>query len=195
MVNEDKCVPCTTKLTFLGIVLDTDTNNMGVCLANIDEDRMPRVKTLVRDFLENRRRTIRQLESLVGLLSFCSQVVLGGRIYTASAFAALARAKQASAGRGLKGKAVSLMVHAELFRTLVVDLAWWSSALKAYNGKAVQVGVPRLIPSTFFSTDACTSWGMGRFFDGRWFSHSWEFIQAMKQEPSSLFVRIALRAA
>jgi hypothetical protein len=182
VVSEDKCVPCTTRITFLGIVLDTDTDGNGVCSASIDESRMTRGKTLVGDSLTNGRRTIRQLESLVGLLSFCSQVVLGGRIYTASAFSALTLAKRMAAERGMRGKSAPLIVHAKLFAALIGDLHWWCLALKAYNGKAVQVGAPRVVPSSFFSTDACTSRGMGGFFDGRWFSISWVLVRAMKQE-------------
>ena len=50
VVSEDKCVPCTTRITFLGRVLDTDTDGIGVCSASIDESRMTRVKTLLSDF-------------------------------------------------------------------------------------------------------------------------------------------------
>ena len=44
------------------------------------------------------------------------------------------------------------------------------------------MGVPRLVPSSFWSTYACTSWGMGGCFDGRWFSISWETVRRMRQQ-------------
>jgi len=98
-----------------------------------------------------------------------------------SAFRALASAKKTAAHKGWRSKAMPLVVPKPLWNQLIIDLAWWCTAVRAYNGLAVQVGVPRLVPSSFFSTDACTSWGMGGFFDGRWFSVSWEVIRRMPQ--------------
>jgi hypothetical protein len=72
-------------------------------------------------------------------------------------------------------------------RRLELDLKWWFPLTKIYNNEAVIVGAPRHVPSSFWATNASTSWGMGGVFDGDYFAVSWKEGAAMEKEPGYPF--------
>ncbi|KAK3287958.1 hypothetical protein CYMTET_4566 [Cymbomonas tetramitiformis] len=89
-VNSEKCEGPAQVMEFLGVLLRTDGE---VCTASIDEDR---IKQVLQQAEELRAKAVRgtvrrkSLESLLGLLAFCSQVVWGLSLYTRRGFAFLA---------------------------------------------------------------------------------------------------------
>jgi hypothetical protein len=162
LVNESKCFPPCFCLPFLGIILNTNSDDHGWCTASIAEERVKRVKALIKAYTSSNSSmtSLKALESLVGLLAFCSQVVCGMRTYLRSSYSLLA-----VLGRDKKKK-----VHELVLKDVRSDLLWCLKLIHLYNGKEVSIGAMRYVPFSFFSTDASSSWGMGGFLDGKSFS-------------------------
>ena len=70
-VKDEKVVPPTTKLTFLGIVIDTEKMT-----ASISDERKSLMLEELQSFSTRKKCTKRQLLSLIGKLSFACKVVL-----------------------------------------------------------------------------------------------------------------------
>jgi hypothetical protein len=65
-----------TCLTFLGIELDTVNQ-----IARLPEDKFSKCLDFIKEFLHRRKVTLRELQSLCGLLNFACQVVVPGRAF------------------------------------------------------------------------------------------------------------------
>eukprot|EP00854_Cymbomonas_tetramitiformis_P034084 gene34084-biopygen10978 len=89
-VNNAKCEGPTQVLQFLGVLLNTEGD---VCTACIDEERIAIVVKHAGELRAQAARGMvarRALESLLGVLAFCNQVVWGLSLYTKRGFAFLA---------------------------------------------------------------------------------------------------------
>ena len=75
-VAEDKTVEPTKILTFLGI--EFDTLAMELRLPN---EKLVELKHTLKLFVQSKKVTLRQLQSLIGLLNFACQVVSPGRVF------------------------------------------------------------------------------------------------------------------
>ena len=65
-----------TELEFLGIILDTVRME-----ARLPEDKLSRLRMMVRDWLDKHKATKRQILSLVGVLQHAAKVVRPGRVF------------------------------------------------------------------------------------------------------------------
>ena len=73
-IKEKKMVPPTTVLTFLGIEIDTIN-----CELRLPEDKLSFLRLLLSSFMRKRTATLREIQSLIGLLNFACAVVTPGR--------------------------------------------------------------------------------------------------------------------
>eukprot|EP00854_Cymbomonas_tetramitiformis_P034202 gene34202-biopygen20086 len=138
-VNTAKCEGPSQLLEFLRVLLSTEGD---VCTASIDEER---IAVVVKQAGELRARAARgmvsrrALQSLLGLLAFCSHVVWGLSLYTRRGFNFLA----ATTGRKM----------VRLPHQVLEDLAVLEQVVRLYNGKRV-VLERRLVNERHFATDA-----------------------------------------
>ena len=72
-----KLVPPGQDMILLGIRLQTNAGGDGLCVASIDHDRLQRVRDECDTISLLPRVRTRQLEHLVGVMNFCSQVIYG----------------------------------------------------------------------------------------------------------------------
>lgn len=72
----DKTVGPSTVLSFAGIELDTVHSE-----ARLPRDKVMRCASLLSDYLKRKKVTLRELQSLIGLLNFACSVVLPGRAF------------------------------------------------------------------------------------------------------------------
>ncbi|KAK3237869.1 hypothetical protein CYMTET_52088 [Cymbomonas tetramitiformis] len=146
-VNSAKCEGPAQVPEFLGVLLSTEGD---VCTASTDEER---IAVVVRQAGEPRAREARgmvsrrALESLLGLLAFCSHVVWGLSLYTRRGFNFLA----ATTGRKM----------VRLPHQVLEDLAVLEQVVRQYNGKRV-VLERRLVDERHFATDASGTLMSGR---------------------------------
>ena len=66
----------TTRLTFLGIEFDT----VGMTM-RLPQDKLTELQRRIHETLHTSKTTLRDLQSIIGLLNFASQVVASGRAF------------------------------------------------------------------------------------------------------------------
>ncbi|KAK3236893.1 hypothetical protein CYMTET_52997 [Cymbomonas tetramitiformis] len=165
-VNRAKCEGPARRLEFLGVLLCTDGET---CTASIDEERVQQVTSKLREMRAEaatgpvRRR---KLESLLGLLAFCAQVVWGLSLYTRQGFALVA----ATAGRSRVTVSTGVMQ----------DLKVVERVIRLYNGRKVVLHKED-VHEDAFATDASLRKGMGGHCQPDYFLVSWEDLAEMPQ--------------
>ena len=78
-INWKKVVDPSTRVTFLGIEIDSN----AMCL-RIPDEKFIQVRHELFLFLNRKRASKRQLQSLAGKFNFCASVVHGGRVFRAA---------------------------------------------------------------------------------------------------------------
>jgi len=181
VVNQDKCVPPTTRLTFLGIELDSDAQSEGICRMTIPKAKRERGAKLCTDFLARVPATggyIRgspylasEWDSFRGFLGHCASVVFDGRLYMTHLHHAwhFAQRQYLSPPKWL---AVAMRA----------DVTWWLDLFKSSYAIEESASSHKVRSHyAFFATDACTSWGMGAFLGGKFFKMSWAALAKVQQ--------------
>ena len=154
-----KSVSPSTQVEFLGILFNSETQTMEVT-----KERLLEISMLVEVWLKKSRATKKELQSLIGKLSFISKCVFGSRIFISRLLLSL---------QGLKKQNHRFKIGSE-FRK---DLSWWKSFLVSFNGVTY---IPEVIwsdPDFHMSTDACLT-GAGGWSNSSYFSESFpDFIK------------------
>ncbi|KAK3250395.1 hypothetical protein CYMTET_40225 [Cymbomonas tetramitiformis] len=173
-VNSAKCEGPGRRMEFLGIILTTDGER---CTAEVSEERIAFVLARAREVeLQATRGAVRRkaLESLLGLLAFCGQVVWGLSLYTRRGFALLA--------------ACGARTRVTVSPAVLADLRVLTRVIRMYNGRRI-VLFREDVKADFFATDASGTKGMGGVLDERYFLHSWDDVRRMVQRPWFPFQR------
>ena len=111
-----KVVDPTTKITFLGIELDS-----VVMMLRLPDEKLQSFTQELQGFVHRKRASKRQLQTLAGRLSRAAGVVKGGRVFLRRIFNQISTLKHVS-HKALLSKAVK------------EDLLWWVNFLKTFNG-------------------------------------------------------------
>ena len=166
-----------TRLTFLGILIDTQSFTLS-----LPEAKLIRIRQKVQTAISTVSMTRRELESLLGHLSHAATVVRPGRLFLRPLF-------------GLLPSAPRPFHYVRLNLSLQADLLWWDLFLRDWNGTAL---IPvQTAGSVEVFSDASGSYGCGAFFrDGNWFStkwpESWSVIDISVKELVPLVLAAAL---
>ncbi|MCG8046809.1 MAG: reverse transcriptase domain-containing protein [Candidatus Thiodiazotropha endolucinida] len=150
-IHWGKVVDPTNKITFLGIELDSITMSL-----RLPEEKLQSFRADLQAFLQLRRATKRQFQSLAGRLSWAAGVVKGGRVFLRRIFNKVSSLKHAS-HRGL--------ICSEVRN----DLLWWSGFLTTFNGRSMLLDKQ---PIECVFTDACNE-AAGGSFGLDWFYFNW----------------------
>lgn len=101
----------TTVLEFLGIVLDIE------CMeARLPKDKLDRIRTTIREWLNKRSATKREILSLVGVLQHAAKVVRPSRTFVSHMYAVAAKVQK-------------LDCFTHLNEEFQSDLHWWNRFL------------------------------------------------------------------
>ena len=147
-----KLVAPTTCLVFLGIQFDTES-----CEISLPQEKLRDILQVTKSFLQRRRATKRQLQSLAGKLNFAAKVVRGGRTFLRRILNSIVQLRRPHH-------------KAKLSAAARQDIHWWHSFLCSFNGVASFVEDVSIVP---ILTDACNSAG-GAFCHGDFVYISWE---------------------
>lgn len=150
-IHWGKVVDPTTKITFLGIELDS----LDMTL-RLPEEKLQGFHEELHSFLKRKRATKRQLQSLAGRLSWAAGVVKGGRVFLRRIFDKIRLLRHAS-----HKTLISLDVRA--------DLLWWFNFLSTFNGRSAVLDKQ---PLECVFTDACND-AAGGSFGNDWFYFNW----------------------
>lgn len=131
----DKACKPSTIMVFLGILFNTVLMTMEVT-----PDRLREVNAELIRWLSKQYTTLRQLQSLVGKLSFCASTVRAGRLF-------FSRILEFMKGVGVRGYVpVPEQVH--------LDLKWWIRFMHEFNGVSLIQDQLWATPDCTFSTDS-----------------------------------------
>ena len=113
--SEEKIVPPTTRLEFLGITFDSETMTM-----EISQQKMAEIQIELGTWLLRTAANRREVESLIGKLQFLAKCIKAGRIF-------LSRLIQWIRGMH-RGFTYPIPLEARK------DIAWWTRCAHQYNG-------------------------------------------------------------
>lgn len=147
--RQKACQPSTI-VTCLGVEFNTNDMTMSVT-----KERLCEITELLEDWSSKKKATKRQLQSLVGKLSFVAKCVRQSRVFLTRILDLL---------RSLKHN----HHHANISSEFRKDITWWREFLSQYNGVSILYTSVWSEPDGIFSTDACLT-GCGGLFGKRFF--------------------------
>ena len=152
---EKTCGPATS-LSFAGIELDTI-----LLEARLPLDKLEKCVSLISEFCRRKKVTLKEIQSLVGLLNFACSVIRPGRAF-------LRRLIELTVG-------VRMLNHCiRLNKEVKEDLHLWLSFLSNFNGKSFFLEENWLNSSKLnLFTDASGALGFGAIFGSRWCYGKW----------------------
>ena len=155
-IAEEKTVGPNMVLQFAGITLDSVLQE-----ARLPEDKLQKCHTLLSTFYSRRKVTLKELQSLIGLLNFTCSVILPGRAF-------LRRLIDLTIG-------IQRPYHRiRLNKDVKADLKVWMRFLAGFNGRAFFLDDLWVTSTTLeLFTDAAGSKGYGAVFGRKWFNGSW----------------------
>ena len=148
-ISQEKLVPPTTKLEFLGITFDSENMTM-----EISEAKMTDIKQELDIWLYKITSTRKEVESLIGKLQFLAKCIKAGRIFLSRLINWI---------RGMeRGQQYSIPTEARK------DIAWWGRCAHQYNGISI-IWLHRCPePDEVIATDACLL-GYGGTYGNQYF--------------------------
>ena len=154
VINFDKVVGPCQDITFLGIQISATERTLS-----LPQGRLTELQELLKVWTFKKKATKRELQQLIGKLSWAAKVVRGGRTFLRRLIDLMCKLKQKHH-------------HTRLIAEARADLSWWSDFMAVFNGTVHFVDdVP--VPAADFSTDASNEGG-GAFYRQDWFYANWE---------------------
>ena len=156
----DKTEGPTTCLTFLGIQLDTVAMR-----ASLPAPKLAELLQITSDWGKKSHCCVRDLQSLVGSLSFACQVVRPGRFFLRRIIEFMVAIMHKVEHRVKQQQAIPAAVRE--------DIAWWQEFLPQWNGHSLLYEVEWVSAKKLeLFSDACGS-GYGAHFGRQWFAGKW----------------------
>ena len=143
---ETKAVKPTYEMVFLGVLFDTQALTLQV-----SNERLQEAMELLGEWTARTHATRKQVQSIMGKLSFMAACVRPGRLF-------ISRILDFLRGLPNTGK------H-ELTNSVKKDLFWWRAFLPQYNGFSMMPMENWSLPGEVFASDACLE-GCGAWFWG-----------------------------
>lgn len=155
-IKHEKTVMPTTCITIYGIEIDSN-----LMLSRLPDDKVFKIRFLLESFQKRKKVSLKELQSLIGLLNFATSVVVPGRAF-------LRRLIDLTIGVRKPHFMIRLTNEAR------ADILAWYNFMSGFNGKSmfmfdnwVSSDVIRLY------SDAASTKGFAAVFGSRWFAHYW----------------------
>ena len=154
-ISYDKVAGPATRVTFLGIVVDSVSFTL-----ELPQQKLNEFYAILLQFASRKRASLRQLQQLAGCLNWACQVVRGGRCYLRRILDMI--------------KPLKLAHHkVVLFESFYADIDWWLQLLPAFNGKRLVLNHAPL-HDVFVDASGTLS---GFVFDTDWGYCGWRDIE------------------
>lgn len=155
----DKTEGPVTKLTFLGIELDTDTMQ-----ARLPPSRVAELHQLTIDWGRKATASVKELQSLTGILQFACCVVRPGSFYLRRIISHMTR---------VRSIARTETARFPITRAVQLDIAWWCEFLPTFTGHSLLYEYEWVQAERIeLFTDACDT-GHGCVYRDQWFAGEW----------------------
>ena len=159
-IADEKTVGPTTVLTFLGLVIDT-----VLMMVRIPQEKLEKLQNLLAPLLSAKKIRLKELESVVGLMAFCSRAIPSSRAFIRRFYDLIA---------SVKSKKPYHFVR--INKEVKEDVRVWLNFLENFNGATY-------IPDRFWVsnetlelyTDSAGNpfLGCGAYFTGHWVQFRW----------------------
>ena len=173
-VAEEKLEGSATRITFLGIVIDTELLQLS-----LPGEKLACLRALLAAWRQKRSATKRELLSLIGHLQHAASIVKPGRSFLRHLI-------------DLASTVRKLHHHVHLRVPFRSDLTWWELFVERWNG--LSLIAPALPPLSFVS-DASGSWGCGAAWQERWLQWQrpprWRPISIAAKEMAPVVLAVA----
>ena len=180
-INQNKTEGPSSKITFLGIQLDSIANQ-----ATLPMDKVMRYTTLMEDLLGRKTCKLQEMQKVIGSLQFTTSVVSPGRVF-------LRRLINSTIG------IVKPYHHVHVTSSVKKDLQIWLIFLQKFNGIHIFIPQQPLLPTAInLYTDSCPR-GFGgtyktKYFYGQ-FPSNWRDFNIAVLELYPIFLALQLYAS
>ena len=155
-IKMDKTVNPTTCITFMGLELDSVAME-----ARLPPEKLAKARELLNKYSNKRKLGLRELQSLIGYLNFCCNVVPPGRCFLR---------RLIDKTKNVSNPSHRVTLNNESRR----DIQAWQLFIEHFNGKnLLAVRRWKTMQSLHLHTDAAGSLGFGAMFENNWFNGSW----------------------
>lgn len=151
----------TTSLVFLG--MEINTREMSI---KIPQEKVKKLNELLQMFLHSSKVTLKEMQSLVGLLNFCSRAVRSSRAFNRRFYDSMIGISKAH-------HFIKLNTH------LIEDIEMWIYFLKNFNGVCLFHDVKwstNEYLELYTDSAGCSELGCGAYFQGHWVFYSWPHL-------------------
>ena len=159
-IAKEKSVGPVTTLKFLG--LEIDTIDMVV---RIPQDKLDKLRLLLRPLLWRKRIQLRDFESVVGLMAFCSRAIPSSRAFLRRFYDVIGSVKN-------KKPYYSIRINSEIRE----DVQIWLEFLQKFNGECYfspDVWVTNDTLQLYTDSAGNSKLGCGAYFNGKWVQLAW----------------------
>lgn len=168
-IKGEKTEGPSTTLIFLGIELDTV--NME---ARLPEEKIVKIQNALHSAKRRKKMTLRELQSLIGLLNFACCVVVPGRAFLRRLIALT---------RGVSKPHFRIRMNSQAR----LDLNAWCEFIDNFNGKSMFINDDwQNSHKLNLYTDAAGKFGYGAVFGTKWFYGTWEDL-SLQQDYNITF--------
>lgn len=155
-IKKEKTVRPTTCLTIYGIEIDTDEMS-----ARLPQEKVEKINCALASMSKRKRVTLKELQSLLGLLNFASLVVVPGRTFLRRLY---------DLTRGMTNP----NHHIRLTKEARKDLQAWETFMSDFNGKSLFMFDDWVSSDSLrLQTDSAESCGYAAVLGHRWFAGRW----------------------
>lgn len=157
----EKCEGPTTKLTYLGIEIDTVKMEL-----RLPDKKLQLVRTEIQEWLSWDLANKKELESLVGVLQYATKVVRPGRRFVCRIIELMASVRNPRRPTRLNCEIRS-------------DLQWWGQFIDRWNGVGLLPCPGR--QTVHLETDASGNWGCAAVWGSDWLQWEWNNVASQWQ--------------
>ena len=151
-IADDKLEGPSTRLTYLGIEIDSDD-----MVIRLPEEKLLELRSLLEAWSSRRKCTKQELLSLVGKLSFAAKVVQPGRLFVR---------RLIDLSKTVKRLNYDIAVNSDSWE----DVLWWHRFIRSWNGVAITQSPPVTSDEFMLFTDASGTLGFSAVYHSHWFS-------------------------
>lgn len=179
-IAEEKTEGPTFILEYLGITIDTQK-----MMIRIPEEKINDLREQIEYVLKSKKVTLKTLQSLCGLLAFCTKALPAGRAFCRRIYASMS---------GVKKHYYKIRVKDEL----KADLLVWKEFLENFNGLSYihDLNWSSNVDIDLYTDSANVGNGCGAYLAGKWtylpFPKEWQFTDIMKDMTYLELIPIAL---
>ena len=156
-IKSEKTESPSTCIIIYGIEIDS-----SMMVARLPQDKIAKITSLLSEFKSRRKVTLRELQSLLGLLNFACSVIIPGRAF-------LRRLFDLAAGHTCPNFRITLNSEAR------ADLRAWYEFILHFNGKSCFLYKEWVSSETLklYSDAAGVYRGFAAVFGNKWFAGNW----------------------